>query len=189
MNQPQTNPHLTLLTERVSHASLDLPGPSPDAIANMVRAGMRAPDHAMLRPWQFVVVEGDRRQDLGHVLQASLRLRGVTDETQLERSLNIPMRAPVIIAVLLRYKEHPKVERTEQVGSAAASAYAVSLAAEAQGFGSIWRTGSYATDPHVVSALGGGPQDEVIGFLYVGTKKGPSKTLPKLDLEDFLTHF
>ena len=30
---------------------------------------------------------------------------------------------------------------------------------------------------------------EVIGFLYVGTRKGPSKNLPELDPSDFLTHF
>jgi len=94
-----------------------------------------------------------------------------------------------VVAVVLNYKVHPKVDRTEQVSSAAAATYAMSLAANALGYGTMWRTGQYATDPHVVEALGGSPQDEVIGFLYVGTRKGPSKNLPELDPSDFLTHF
>ena len=180
---------LTTLTERVSHGSLEAPGPSADEIELITRAALRAPDHALLRPWRFVAVEGDRRGDLGVVLHESLRLRGVTDEAQLVKALKAPLRAPLIVAVMLDYKVHPKVDRTEQVGSAAAATYAMSLAANALGYGTMWRTGQYATDPHVVEALGGSPQDEVIGFLYVGTRKGPSKNLPELDPSDFLTHF
>jgi hypothetical protein len=41
----------------------------------------------------------------------------------------------------------------------------------------------------VVAALGGGVQDEVIGFLYLGTREGPSKKLPVLDPAEFMTHF
>jgi nitroreductase len=113
----------------------------------------------------------------------------VADDAQLAKALKAPLRAPVIIAVLLQFKEHPKIERNEQIGSAAAATYAMSLAANALGFGSMWRTGVYATDPHVISALGGAEKDEVIGFLYLGTREGPSKLVPALDPEDYITHF
>ena len=46
---------------------------------------MRAPDHALQRPWHFVIVEGERRDALGVVLNESLKIRGVTDEAQLKR--------------------------------------------------------------------------------------------------------
>ena len=180
---------LTTLTARVSHGSLEAPGPTADEIELITRAALRAPDHALLRPWRFIAVEGDRREALGVVLHESLRLRGVTDEAQLAKALKAPLRAPLIVAIMLDYKVHPKVDRTEQVGSAAAATYAMSLAANALGYGTMWRTGQYATDPHVVEALGGSAHDEVIGFLYVGTRKGPSKNLPELDPNDFLTHF
>ena len=184
-----TNDMLTTLTQRVSHASLDAPGPSSDEIDLITRAALRAPDHALLRPWRFVVIEGERRDDFGLVLHESLRLRGVEDEAQLAKALKAPLRAPIIIAVMLEFKMHPKVVRNEQIGSAAAATYAMSLAANALGYGAMWRTGHYATDPHVVGALGGAAHDEVIGFLYLGTRKGPSKNLPELDPTDFLTHF
>ena len=59
---------IQLLTERVSHATLGLPGPSRDELDTIIRAGMRAPDHAMQRPWHFVIVQGERRDALGVVL-------------------------------------------------------------------------------------------------------------------------
>ena len=180
---------LQTLTERVSNGSLQAPGPNADEIKLMTRAALRAPDHALLRPWRFVVIEGGRRGDLGVVFHESLRLRGVTDEAQLAKALKALLRAPLIIAIMLDYKAHAKVDRNEQVGSAAAATYAMSLAANALGYGTMWRTGQYATDPYIVETLGGSAQDEVIGFLYVGTRKGPSKNLPELDPSDFLTHF
>jgi nitroreductase len=189
MTSTDMKSRLDLLTERVSHGALGGPGPALDQITEIVRAGLRAPDHGLLRPWRFVVIEGDRREYLGTVLQHSLRLRGVSDESQLAKALKAPERAPIIIAVMLQFKEHAKVERNEQIGSAAAAAYAMSLASNALGFGSMWRTGVYATDPTVVAALGGDVQDEVIGFLYLGTREGPSKKLPALDPADFMTHF
>lgn len=180
---------ISLLTQRVSHASLSEPGPSPEELSEIIKAGMRAPDHAMLRPWRFIVIEEERRSAFGAVLCESLRLRGVDDEAQLTKALRAPLRAPLVIAVLLSYQAHAKVERTEQIGSAAAATYAMSLAANALGYGAMWRTGLYATDPHVISALGGSPQDEVIGFLYFGTREGPSKNIPELDPTEFVTHF
>lgn len=184
-----TNDVLSTLTQRVSHGSLEAPGPSSEEIDLITSAALRAPDHALLRPWRFVVIEGERLNDFGLVLRESLKLRGVEDEAQLAKAVKAPSRAPTIVAVMLDFKIHPKVERNEQIGSAAAATYAMSLAANALGYGAMWRTGQYATDPHVVEALGGGVQDEVIGFLYLGTRKGPSKNLPELDPRDFLTHF
>jgi nitroreductase len=64
----------------------------------------------------------------------------------------------------------------------------MSLASEALGFGAMWRTGAYARDPAVIAALGGGPGDEIIGFLYVGTREGPSKNIPEEDLNKFVSY-
>ena len=47
----------------------------------------------------------------------------------------------------------------------------------------------YATDPHVIEALGGAVNDQVIGFLYVGTREGPSKVLPDESIESLVSYF
>jgi len=40
------------------------------------------------------------------------------------------------------------------------------------GFGTMWRTGAPAYDVNVKRALGLGPDDRIVGFLYLGTHAG-----------------
>jgi nitroreductase len=51
------------------------------------------------------------------------------------------------------------------------------MAALAQGFGGVWRTGSFAKDPIVKQAFDLSEQDEIVGFLYLGSSV--LKRLPK----------
>ncbi len=42
------------------------------------------------------------------------------------------------------------------------------LAATALGYGSMWRTGPNAGNPHVKAALGLDAEDDIVAFLYLG---------------------
>jgi nitroreductase len=44
------------------------------------------------------------------------------------------------------------------------------LAAHAQDYGAMWKTGAPAYDAEVKQALGLMANDEIIGFLYLGTR-------------------
>jgi nitroreductase len=97
------------------------------------------------------------------------------------------LRAPLLLVVVARLSEHPKVPAIEQRLSAGCSAYAALLAAEAMGYGGIWRTGAPAFDRGVMDALGLNADEEIVGFLYLGTAQGPRKPVPELAPEEFLT--
>lgn len=181
---------LDALQQRNSHAALEQPAPDAAQLDAIVRAGLRAPDHGHLRPWQFVLVEGERRAALGEVFVDSLALRDPdAAEAEINKARQAPNRAPLIIAGLLRPVDNPKVPRVEQLAAVACALHAMLLAAEAQGFAGIWRTGPYARDPLVVAALGGTADAEVVGFLYLGTPAGPAKLIPSMDPADFVTRF
>lgn len=177
------------LLKRNSHARLVEPGPEPEALNTILRAALRAPDHGRLRPWRYVVIQGERREALGQCFVQSLAMRGITDPAQLKKAASAPLRAPVIIAGLLHAVEHNKIGRDEQGHAVAASLAVAQVAAESLGFGCIWRTGGYATDPLVVETLGGDPGDQVVGFLYVGTREGPTKPLPEESLDSLVSYF
>ena len=68
---------LTLLQERNSAPKLTEPGPSADQINTLIRAALRAPDHARLRPWRFLLIEGQARHDLGDVFARALLRRNL----------------------------------------------------------------------------------------------------------------
>jgi nitroreductase len=178
---------LTLLTER--NSAPRLAGPAPDAGAReaIFAAALRAPDHAWLRPWRFLTVEDEARHALGSVLERSLlRREPEADAAAREKARCAPLRAPLVVVVLARLQPHPKVPPLEQRLSAGCAAHAILLAAEALGYAGIWRTGAGAFDREVVRELGGEEHEEIVAFLYLGTREGPGKSLPALAVEDFV---
>lgn len=181
---------LPLLCTRNSAPRLCEPGPSPDELEQLFKAALRAPDHAWLRPWRFLCVEGERREALGELLKAALQQRDpAADAKALEKARLAPLRAPLVIVVVARLSDHPKVPHSEQRLSAGCAAHSILLAAEALGYAGIWRTGAAAFDPQVMTGLGLDATEEITGFLYLGSRDGPAKNLPNLDPEDFVRHW
>ena len=136
---------LELLLERQSDSKLTTPGPTSEQLEIIKQAALRAPDHAALKPWQFILVEGEAREKLGEIYYQAA-LKNNADEKTLERAKELPLRAPLIIICIAKYKPHAKVPRIEQVQSAGCAVMAMQQAAFAQGLAGVWRTGSYAQD-------------------------------------------
>jgi nitroreductase len=82
-----------------------------------------------------------------------------------------------VMVAIAKYTENDKVPWIEQVASASCALHAMQMAAVAQGFAGVWRTGSFAKDPTVKQAFDLSEQDEIVGFLYLGSS--PIKPLPK----------
>lgn len=179
---------LQFLQQRNSAARLVAPAPSAAQMTEIVRAAVRVPDHAWLRPWRFIVIEGERRHAFGELLERCLLARTPdADAPARAKARNAPLRAPMLVVVVARLSEHPKVPMDEQRLSAGCAAHAMLLAAEALGYAGMWRTGAAAHDPAVMEALGMVPNEEVIGFVYIGTREGAAKAIPPLDTADFIS--
>ena len=125
---------------------------------------------------------GPTAAELEQILRAALR---APDATARDKALAAPLRAPMIIVVVCRLSEHPKVPHYEQRLSAGCAAQGALLAAEALGLAGIWRTGDVAFDRAFMTDLGLVDNEEIVGFLYLGTRLGPPKPLPELDPDDF----
>ncbi|MDX9873789.1 MAG: NAD(P)H nitroreductase [Spongiibacteraceae bacterium] len=181
---------ITLLTQRASAPRLAEPAPHGEALQNIIAAAVRAPDHARLRPWRLITIEGDARGRLGELFEEALLKRDSNaSEEQRTKARNAPLRAPLLIAVVVRLQEHPKVPAIEQWLSAGCVAHAVLLAAQAQGFGGMWRTGEASYDRHIASGLGLGDNEELAGFIYLGTPLLPVATAPREVPAEFVTRW
>ncbi|MFT4769973.1 MAG: nitroreductase [Glaciecola sp.] len=177
---------LDFLQQRNSATRLTEPGPNADQLEQMFLCALRSPDHARLRPWRFISIQGDRRIAFGELLRASLLRRDPdADQTAQDRALNAPLRAPLLIAVLVSPREHPKVPVWEQRLSAGCAAFSLTLAAEAVGYAAIWRTGAFAEDQQLLRDVGGAQNEEFVGFVYVGSRDCPAKPIPTLETDDF----
>jgi nitroreductase len=181
---------IDLLLTRESALKLEAPGPSPAELDRIFAAAIRAPDHGRLRPWRFVVIDEDRRADFGDLMAESMRRRE-PDATadQLQRERGKAFRAPCIVAVAAKLQRGHKIPEIEQIASASAAAQTIMLAVPALGYGAVWKTGAPAYDPFVKIALGLGAEDEILGFLYIGTRAGGPSPLPRPETQSFVTHW
>jgi nitroreductase len=147
--------------------------PAPDGadLEAILETAMRAPDHASLRPWRFLIIRGEARRRLGEIFADALCRRDpLADGAAREKELGRPLRSPLIIAVCAEVVEgNPKVPVVEQIVTVGAAAQNMLNAAHAMGYAAIMLTGKNAHDPHVKQALGLQPKDEIVGFLYFGT--------------------
>lgn len=175
---------LELLANRVSQPRLAEPAPGGEALQVIKQAALRAPDHACLKPWRFIVCQGEGLDKLGKLFQQAA-IEAELGDKDVARAPELPKRAPMVIVAIAKYTEHPKVPRVEQIASASCAVYAMQLAIQAQGFSSMWRTGRYATDPVVKAGLSASQEDEIVGFLYVGTPVTKALSRPGPDTADF----
>ncbi|MCF7982003.1 MAG: nitroreductase family protein [Pseudomonadales bacterium] len=178
---------LTALHHRVSCALLTEPGPSQAQLETMLKAAARAPDHANLRPWRFLLVEGHARQQMGELMaKAVLADKPETEPAALDKVRRKPLRAPTIVIAVAQMKEHPKVPEIEQIISVGAAANNLIIAAFALGVGAYWRTGSAAYHPVVKEGLGLSDNEIIIGFIYLGTPQVKRKPAPEVCIQDII---
>ncbi len=172
------------MATRRSHRRLADPGPDPTELTEILRAGVSGPDHGRFTPWRYVTFVGEQRRDFGTVIAHAAQRRepDITPERLAVEQSRLE-RAPVVIAAGAHVEANEKIRPAEQVAAVAAGVQNMLLAATAMGYGSIWRTGWVCVDPEVKAALGLRSQDELVGFIYLGSvvEAPPPRAEPSLD--------
>jgi len=172
------------LLDRSSEPRLKAPAPSKEVLDIAMQCAARAPDHALLRPWRYLVVEGEALTNLGELFARACP-QGA-GETDLLKARNAPLRAPMVIIGVASPRHHPKVPEVEQLMSAAAGMSFLSLALTDAGYGAMWRTGPMAYSEKVKQGLGLKTSESIIGFLYTGTVAGHKPAVPRPGTEDYV---
>ncbi|MFT6558550.1 nitroreductase [Sneathiella sp.] len=177
------------LLTRKSAAKLVEPAPDDAALQTLFQAAVRAPDHGCIRPWRFIYFKDEMRHELGQIFVEALKKSNPeATPAAIEKEAKKPLRAPLVIAVIAKVQEHPKVPAVEQIISAGAAAQNIMIAAHAMGYAGIWRSGSPCFDEHVRSRLGAVGDDMIVGFLYLGTAK-TVPPMPDLSLTDYVSEW
>lgn len=170
------------ILNRTSEPRLDFPAPDQATLDRAFACAARAPDHALLRPWRYLVVEGEGREALSELFVSTCN-QNTTEAAKLARA---PFRAPMIIVGIASPSSHPKVPEVEQVMSAAVAMGFLELALQEAGFGAMWRTGALAYNTDVQKGLGLKPGESIIGFLYTGTVVSAKPPVPRPEVQDFV---
>lgn len=181
---------LDALDARISTPSsqLEEPGPDEGQLLRMLRSAVRVPDHGRLTPWRFVRIRGDARLALGEVLARRSRERDPDcSNAVVEKDRQRFTQAPLVVAVVgCIHKDH-RIPEVEQVLSGGSVCFALLQAAQGMGFGAQWLTGWAAYDPEVRAALGIGDDEQVLGFIHIGTAPTPAPERIRPDPATLLT--
>ncbi|RUQ99024.1 nitroreductase family protein [Labedella endophytica] len=171
---------LDAVASRRSWSSVTSEAPTHDELARIVAAAGRVADHSSLRPWRIVALRGDARRRLGKAIAKASKDRKPSDK---------PLKAPLVLAVVVSAKKSHKVPRWEQEAVASGVAHTMSLLLDAAGWGVFWRTGWYTRHKAMRKAHGLEKNEELMGWLYVGgvpegRRRGSRRVV---DAERFLT--
>jgi nitroreductase len=181
---------LVALQQRVSSPRLTAPAPTREQLHHLFKAALRAADHGNMRPWRFLIIEGEKLVELGQVFaRVAQSAKADITEPELERFKAMPLRAPMVITCIAKCQDNPKVPRIEQIISAGAATQNLINAAFALGLGAVWRTGDLAYNPQIKAALGMEPNEEIVGFVYIGTPSVPVHSPREQNLEDFFSYW
>ena len=166
------------------------PGPAPDILDRMLTIAARVPDHRLVVPFRFIKISGESGKQLGGRL-AEIYAASNSDATHkmIERERNRFTRAPIVICVVARLDQDHKTPTWEQTLTCGAVCQNLLLAASAHGFAAQWLTEWYAYDSDVLRWLGLNEDEQVAGFVYIGTAKSPPKERPRPDVTKITTDF
>lgn len=179
---------------RRSIGNLTYPAPSQEELTAVLKLAILAPDHKKLTPWRFVVLsDEDSKAKLGQALlqagTANAKTNGETaDDTLAQKLLNMPNRAPLIIACITDYKQHEKVPAFEQLLSMGAAIQNMLLGFVSIGYQSIWRTGPLANSEAVRTLFDITGDNLLAGFVYVGSSAVVMPERSDVDISRFVTY-
>ena len=171
---------LTFLRTRRSAMAQEIvpPGPDDAALAPIMEAACRVPDHGKLTPWRFILFRRTGCVRFAEFLRQRWQaLRQQGREDLLERPVLVTAQAPLIVAVISQVVEHPKIPEWEQELSAGAACHNLLLAAQAAGWAAQWRSGWPAYDEEVRRHLGLADNERIAGFVHIGTRRADAPPL------------
>ncbi len=159
---------LYLLQHRRSFKKFTDKAPNREQLENILKAALRVPDHGLLKPYQFIVIE---RTGLAKFESYLLDVAKEFDmgERGIEKAKKLAYRAPMVIGVVAKYNETKKdIPQWEQMLTAGCATYAIQLAANTQGFNTSWITNKWVNGRALRDAFGCKDKDKIIAILHIG---------------------
>lgn len=190
LNVPVPETFDLLLSRRSGSAkAMKGPGPTPAELDRILSAGVRVPDHGKLRPWRFIVFEGEGRNRMGEILGSVISGERDSSPERIAQERGRFLRAPVVIAVVSRVREQIPIPVWEQQLSAGAVCMSIVIGAHALGYVASWITEWCAYHPAVLEQIGLKPTERIAGYIYIGHPADALEDRPRPDIHTISTRF
>jgi len=175
------------LAQRRSASILVEPKPDHGTIEKILQVGGTVPDHGGLKPYRFVVVEGDGREKFAQaMLNAAVEAKVVLDEKKQAKLKSKAYAAPMQVIIVFSPHDDDKIPEWEQMASASCTGYAVGLAANALGFGAVWKSFGFEAGSLMKQVFHMQKNERILGWVNIGTEKDRERShRSPLDLNKF----
>ena len=183
------NPVVKFLLSRRSRPAKTLlaPPPSRQDLETILEAAARTPDHGKLEPWRFIVFDQTALTRLADQVEQHAQSLALGEDV-VEKAVRPFKTGPLAVAVIEVQKSSEKVPSIEQSYSAGAACLALLNTALAMGYGANWISGWISHDRvFVEQALKLTPEEQVAGFIYIGTESTRPPERPRPNLNDIVT--
>ncbi|GHE02220.1 nitroreductase [Defluviimonas sp. 20V17] len=174
---------LDFLLSRRSRPIQTLAAPAPDreALAPILTAALRSPDHGKIEPWRLMVLQDGALTRLSKLAETRGKALGLEPE-KTAKGVDMFAQTPLCVAVIASPEPSDKVPEIEQILSAGAVCTALLNAALAAGWGAHWLTRWVSHDrTFVEEGLGLAPHEFVAGLIHIGTETAPPPERPRPD--------
>jgi nitroreductase len=184
---PATDSRLDFLTRRTSAVRLSEPAPGPEAVRELLAASCTVPDHGRLRPYRFVVVGGDARERFGQALADAAVSANPAAATHADKIKNKAFFGPLLVALVSSPRLGTSIPVWEQEATAGCAGFSVVLAAEALGFGAVWKSAPVHHGDALQALLALLPHERFLGWVNIGTRADRPLTRPVVDVDALIT--
>lgn len=159
------------LIKRRSTAKLSDPAPIKTDVKKIIQCAMSVPDHGGLRPYRFVVIDGDTRRLFAKAMVASTIAEKGDVTPAIEKKIEAKaFLAPMQIAIIFNPKIDCKIPEWEQFATASCTGYAITIAASSLGYESIWKSFGYSSAMPIIEFLKMNPREKFLGWINLGSR-------------------
>ncbi|MAW08255.1 MAG: nitroreductase [Halobacteriovoraceae bacterium] len=167
--------------------TLVAPAPTREELIPILTAGARTPDHGMMEPFRFIVVEKGAMARLATLTEeAGARLgKSAEDIAKARSQFDLGHLAVVVVEV---QKDSPKIPPIEMTYTAGAVCLSLLNAALASGWGANWLSGWMSHDPTFrEAAFGLETHERIAGIVHIATEGPVPPERPRPDLDQITT--
>src|SRR5580658_3468848 len=137
-----------------------------------------APSHGLTEPWRFIVYGGEAVRQFCH--QHAEQYKQITPPDKFvaakyDKQAHNGDLASHLIIVYMQRGTNPGIPAIEEIWATAAAADNILLGAEALGIAVLWSTGGTVLQPVMKEFLDLGPEDTILGLLYLGFTDDPQR--------------
>ncbi|WP_062762626.1 nitroreductase [Falsirhodobacter sp. alg1] len=180
---PSPNPAATeFLNNRRSRPAKTLGAPFPDrnVLEKVLETAARTPDHGMLVPWRFVVLDPASMPRLAGLAESHAHDAGA-DPKKARKQFDL---GNLVVMVVASPKPSEKVPELEQILSAGSLCLSLVNAAEAAGWGANWLSGWPSHNRGFMTDLGLKDHEFIAGLIHLGTERMAPAERPRPDMAE-----